>query len=364
MEKAKVYFTPVADGESIESQAEKAVRLAESAGFRKLIQKDRPCAIKQHFGEGKNLGYVKPQITRAIAEWAKQAGGRPFVTDTNTLYRGRRGQAIDHLLQAQEHGFTQESVSAPVIIADGLHGADQVAVPIAGARRFKEVRIASALYQAASAIVLTHVKGHVAMGFGGSIKNVGMGCAARAGKLAQHQGGHPKFDSKKCKACGTCVRWCPTDAISVQGKLGTVALEPEKCIGCGECLALCPFDAIGFDWSAGEQELTEKVCEHVLGFLSNKAGRVGYLNFVTHVTKNCDCVGSAQKPERPNLGILASTDIVAVDKAAADLTVKRYGVDVWAKWWPESNYRMQFTYGEKLGIGTGEYVLEELTALQ
>jgi uncharacterized Fe-S center protein len=360
MKKAKVFFAPVADAESLESQAEKAVQLAEAAQFEKLIQKGRPCALKTHFGEGQGIGYIRPPICAAVAEWARRAGGLPFLTDTNTLYRGHRSNAVDHAMQAAEHGFTFEVVHAPVIIADGLHGADQVTVPITGGRRFKEVRIASALHQAPSAVVLTHVKGHLAMGFGGSIKNVGMGCAARAGKLAQHQGGHPKFDEKKCKSCGTCVRWCPTDALALRGKLERVALDPEKCIGCGECLALCPFDAIGFDWSVLAPELTEKVCEHVLGFLANKAGRVGYLNFITHVTKNCDCMGNRQKAERPNIGIVASTDIVAADKAAADLTKERYGEDVWAQWWPESEYERQFEYGEKLGIGTRDYELKEI----
>jgi len=360
MKRAKVFFVPVSDGEGIENMAKKAYRLAEAAGFAELIQKGRPCAIKQHFGEGKNTGYVKPQITAAVAEFVKKAGGLPFVTDTNTLYRGRRSQAVDHLEMAAEHGFTQAALGAPVIIADGLHGADQVAVRIEGGRHFREVRIASALFQAASAIVLTHVKGHVAVGLGGSIKNVGMGCAARAGKLAQHQGGSPKFDAKKCRGCGTCVRWCPTDAISLNGKPEKAHLAPEKCIGCGECLALCPYDAIGFSWSVEGPELIEKVCEHVLGFLSNKAARVGYMNFITDVTKNCDCVGKPQKAEWPNLGILASSDIVAVDKATADITIQRYGKDVWAHWWPDSNYPTQFSTGEKLGLGTANYDLTEM----
>jgi hypothetical protein len=360
MKKAKVFFAPVADEESLESQAEKAVQLAEAAGLAKFIRKGRPCAIKLHFGEAQGAGYIKPPICAAVAQWVRRAGGRPFVTDTNTLYRGRRSQAVDHLLQAAEHGFTLETAGAPLIIADGLHGTDQVSVPIAGGRHFKEVRIASALHQAASAVVLTHVKGHDVMGFGGSIKNVGMGCAARAGKLAQHQNSHPKFDEKKCKSCGTCVRWCPTDALSLRGKLERVALDPAKCIGCGECLALCPFDAIGFDWATHGPELTEKVCEHVLGFLSNKCGGVGFLNFITQVTKNCDCIGNRQKVERPNIGIVASADIVAVDKASSDLTRERYGEDVWAKWWPESNYEHQFDYGEKIGIGTRDYELEEI----
>ena len=361
MAKATVFFTPVADGESIESQAKKAARLAEAAGFAGLIHKGRTCAIKQHFGERDCTGYVKPEVTAAIVRLAGGAGARPFVTDTNTLYRGRRSQAVDHLLQAAEHGFTQEALGAPVIIADGLHGTEQVSVPIRGGKHFKEVRIASALYQAGSTIVLTHVKGHMATGLGGSIKNVGMGCAARAGKLAQHQGGHPRFNKDKCTGCGTCVRWCPTDAIALQGDPEKATLTPSKCIGCGECLALCPFDAIGFSWDTEGPQLIEKVCEHVAGFLSSKPGRVGYINFITNLTKNCDCMGTKQKADWPDVGILASTDIVAVDKAAADLTLQHHGMDIWRHWWPEADYQSQFTYGEQLGIGSGDYVLKGIS---
>jgi hypothetical protein len=360
MARSKVYFAPIADGEDLESIASKARRLADAADFAGLVAQGRPCALKTHFGEGENTGYVKPEVVARVAGLVAEAGGEPFATDTNTLYRGRRSQAVSHLRMAREHGFTLESLDAPVIIADGLHGADQVTVPISGGRHFKEVRIATALHLAASAIVLTHVKGHCQMGLGGSLKNVGMGCSARAGKLAQHQGGQPKFKTDKCTGCGACVRWCPTEAITLEGRKQKACLHPEKCIGCGECLALCPFDAIGFAWLTEGTELIEKVAEHALGFLSNKEGRVGYINVITDLTKNCDCVGDAQKTEYPNVGLMASKDLVAVDKAAADLTLRAFGKDIWSEWWPESNYPAQFSYGEHLGLGSTDYDLVEM----
>jgi len=356
MSKAEVFFSAVSDDESVASMAKKALTLAEAA-FNGVVMKNRPCAIKMHFGERNNTGYVKPGITREVVRFVKQAGGQPFVTDTNTLYRGCRSDAVAHLRQAADHGFTVESLGAPVIIADGLMGTDQVAVPIEGGKHFKEVRIASAGYQAASAIILTHVKGHCQMGYGGAIKNVGMGFSARAGKLSQHHGGYPNFNAKKCAACGTCVKWCPTDAIVMKKK---AKLLPERCIGCGECFALCPHDAIAFEWKARGPVLNEKTCEHTLGFLSNKSGHVGYLNLLTDVTRDCDCVGSKQEAEYPNVGIFASTDIVAVEKATADASIERYGKDIWLDWWPNSNYAAQFTYAEELGLGTSDYTLREL----
>lgn len=363
--RAKVFFAPAAEGETDAATATQAVALARRAEFEKLIRPGRPCAVKTHFGEGQNTGHIKPPVVAAVVRFIREAGGLPFVTDTNTLYSGRRSQAIEHLQQAADHGFTQETLGAPVIIADGLLGAEQVEVAIAGGKHFRKVRIAAALYHADSAMVLTHVKGHCQLGLGGAIKNLGMGCAARAGKLAQHHGGAPEFQARKCTGCGTCVKWCPTEAIALEsrrrsggsGEERKAVLTPAKCIGCGECLALCPAGAIGFSWSTGGAELIEKVCEHALGFVQGKGRRVGYLNFIQHLTRNCDCLGSRQKVERPDVGVLASADPVAADKASADLTRKAYGEDVWAQWWPDSQYQTQFSYGEKIGLGTSAYTL-------
>ncbi|OGV77859.1 MAG: hypothetical protein A3K19_18585 [Lentisphaerae bacterium RIFOXYB12_FULL_65_16] len=357
MSKSKVYFFAVSNGENDASMADKAVQLADVAGLAGTVTCDRPCAIKQHFGEAGNKGYIKPPITRAVVDWVTRVGGWPFVTDTNTLYTGRRNNAIDHMALAHEHGFTHNAIRAPIIIADGLLGADQITVPITGGKHFKEVRIASAGHEAASAIVLSHVKGHCLSGMGGAIKNIGMGFAARAGKLAQHHEGYPLFDHEKCRGCGVCARRCPTEAIQVRKK---AEIDAPRCIGCGECLVLCPHDAIGFSWDAEGPVLIERICEHALGFLTTKRGRVGFLNFLTHVTQDCDCTEGKQKVLYPDVGIFASTDVVAVDKAAADMALTRYGKDIWLDWWPDSHYTAQFEYGAKLGLGSMDYDLVTL----
>jgi uncharacterized Fe-S center protein len=354
---AKVFFIPVKDGEGRAEIAAKAVKIADAAGLAGAVPKDKPCAVKQHFGEGQNEGHIKPEITRAMVDWVRKAGGRPFVTDTNTLYRGKRANALDHLETARGHGFTQEALGAPIIIADGLLGVEHVAVTIQGGKHFKEVRIAAAGYHAAGAIVLTHMTGHCLGGMGGAIKNVAMGFASRSGKMAQHHQGLPIFSQEKCKACGVCGRWCPAEAIRVEKK---ALLAAEKCIGCGECMSLCPHGAIGFGWGAKGPILLEKMCEYALGFLSNKKGRVGYLNFLTDVTMNCDCLGRKQEASYPNVGILASDDLIAVETATADLSLQRYGRDIWLTWWPDSSYQTQFEYGEKIGLGTRQYELVEL----
>ena len=360
--RSRVYFVPVADGEPVDSVAQKTSRLASAARLDSAVALERDCAIKTHFGEGHNTGFVKPEIVAAIVQFVEKAGGRPFVTDTNTLYRGRRHRAVDHLRQAADHGFTLERIGAPVIIADGLLGADQVSVPIPAGKHFQQVRIASALHQAAAAIVLTHVKGHCQLGLGGSLKNVGMGCAARAGKLAQHQGGQPSFNGRKCEACGSCVSWCPTRAIRIEEHEGQrrAVVDPALCVGCGECLALCPSDAIEFSWSDEGGAIGEKVCEHVLGFHETKPLGVGYINMVTDLTRNCDCVGQKQRVEYPNVGVLASVDVVAVDQAAVDLSRKRLGKDIWSEWWPDAKFEAMLAYAESLGLGAREYDLVEV----
>ncbi len=363
MKKAMVHFIPVRDGEATASVAEKTARILDAAGFERLLRKGCACAVKTHFGEKDCDGYVKPEIAAEVCRFARTLGTLPFVTDTNTLYRGRRSNAVDHLLQAEDHGFTTARLGAPVIIADGLHGADQVSVPVQKTKHFPEVRIATALHQAPCSIVLSHVKGHMVVGLGAAIKNIGMGCAARAGKLAQHQGGVPIFRKEKCVACGICARWCPTNAIQIEAdsaKKKHALLAPEKCIGCGECLALCPEDAVGFAWGDDGTALCEKIVEHALGFSLTKPCGVGYLNYVIDVTRNCDCMGMKQKAEWPNVGILASTDPVAVDKASADLCLKEYGRDIWSEWWPKSRYEILFRYGEEVGLGSTRYELVEL----
>jgi hypothetical protein len=356
MAENRVYFIPAARDESPDRIAAKAAKLIDAA-FEGVVVPERPCAVKTHFGEGDNTGYVPPRVVRKAVDYAIAAGGRPFVTDTNTLYRGNRNDAVAHLKQARDHGFTDEALGAPVLIADGLMGTDQVSVPIDGGKHFEQIRIAAALHHADSSLVVTHVKGHCQTGFGGAIKNVGMGCAARAGKLAQHHEGEPVFDDGKCTACGTCVQWCPTGAIEMHG---TAQLVAERCIGCGECYAICPSGAIGFTWGTPGPVLAEKICEHALGFVAAKRGRIGYLSDVTCLTKNCDCIGHAQQPDYPDIGLLAATDIVAVDKAAADLTRERFGEDIWSAWWPESQYEAQFAYGEELGLGRTDYDLVTL----
>jgi hypothetical protein len=353
---SKVYFTRVANREPDEALAEKAAKLYAKAGFAAQLASGRPVAIKQHFGEKGTEGYLKPPIARRFAELIRKAGGKPFVTDTNTLYRGERSNAVDHLNLCASHGFTHEGVGCPVIIADGLMGSSQVWVTIDG-KHYQRVPIAADAFHAHAIVVLTHVKGHLAAGLGGAIKNVGMGCASRAGKLDQHHGDVPIVDAETCSACARCAELCPGEAITV-GK--TAVIDKEKCIGCGECLAICPVGAVEFEWGETSRNLQEKMVEHALAVQRTHEHRMCYFNFMTHMTKECDCMGIQQEVLFEDVGIVAGDDIVAVEQATVDLILKKVGKDVFREFHPGIDYTPQLEYGEAVGLGSRKYELVEI----
>jgi len=285
-----------------------------------------------------------------------KAGAKPFLTDTTTLYKGHRGTAVDYLNLCAAHGFTHENVGCPVVMADGLVGASQVFVKIDG-RHYTRVPIAADAYHTPAFIVLTHVTGHLAAGLGASIKNVGMGLSSRAGKLSQHHGDIPVIDPKKCTACGRCAEFCPANAITVAKHAG---IDRAKCIGCGECLAVCPFGAVGFHWDETSENLCEKMVEHALAVKLTHAGRMCYFNFMVHVTQQCDCFGIQQDAACPDVGIVASDDLVAVDQAAADLLNAGRKADLFQELQSETRYLRQLEYGEQLGLGSRKYELIEV----
>jgi uncharacterized Fe-S center protein len=354
--RATVYFAPLEDGADIGAVAEKAAALFDRAGFASRVPQAGLVAIKQHFGEGDNVTYLRPEVTREIVGKVKEAGGHPFVTDSNTLYRGRRSNAVDHLTLAHEHGFSLENLGAPVIIADGLVGVNQCPVEI-NQKHYQKVNISAAAYHARGIVSLAHVTGHPGANLAATIKNLAMGLSSRAGKLSQHSSMVPRVDREKCTACATCARWCPPEAITVQE---TAAIDEGKCIGCGECLAVCPYGAITFSWDETSVNLQEKMAEHVLGILQNKKEHCAFMNFIINVTKGCDCFGTPQQKQMPDVGLLACTDPVAVDAASPAVIQERIGKDIFKQFHPEIDYTVQLKHGEKIGLGTRDYVLKKI----
>ncbi len=321
---SKVYFAPVRS-KMKRSMIVRAGALLDRAGLKEAVFDKDLVAVKLHFGEEGNTGFVQPVHVREVVRRIKAAGGRPFLTDANTLYRGQRANAVDHLECALHNGFSYATIEAPLVIADGLDGRDAVDVPITGATHFETVRIGSAVVYADAMVVVTHVKGHEATGFGGAIKNVGMGLGCRSAKQRMHADFRPEVSAKTCTACKRCVQWCPVGAIAI-GPDKVAVVDYEVCYGCGECVAACPYGAIATQWKTTPEALQEKIVEHVAGAVAGKDGKVLYLSFVTAVSPDCDCWNFSDAPVVPDIGVLASTDIVAIDQAAYDLVSAATGL--------------------------------------
>ncbi len=331
-------------------------------------------AIKLHFGEAGNTAYIRPQYVRRVVDRIKELRAKPFLTDTNTLYVGSRTEAWSHLITAFDNGFTREVTGAPVIISDGLRGSNSIEIRLNG-RHIKNAHVAADVHNADGLVVLTHFKGHELSGFGGTLKNVGMGCAAREGKLDQHSNIAPKVKKKKCIGCGECVVWCRGGAISVQEDLEEPKAEitPERCIGCAECILACPQGAIQVQWNESIPIFMEKMVEYAAAVLNRKKGKAVFMTFVIDVSPLCDCTPFSDRPIVPNLGILASNDPVAIDQAAVDLVngapgnpvsslnkALSAGEDKFRALFPAIDWSHQLEYAEKLGLGRRNYILENL----
>lgn len=311
---ARVYFIDPA-ARAGRSWLDKLSDLFDRAGGGEIFRPGDRTAVKVHFGEEGNTAYLKPDFARRLVEKLRSLGAEPFLTDSNTLYRGQRHRTEDHLRTARRHGFTEEYVGAPVVIADRFR--EEAGLTIGGRR----VRVAEAVRNADSLLVITHATGHVAFGYGGAVKNVGMGLASPAGKQVMHSDLKPEVKAGKCTGCGTCIRYCPVSAIELGGG-GKAVIDREKCIGCGECIAVCPEGAIPAIWKGKPDRMAEKTAAYARAVLEGKAGRALYLNFLLDIAPDCDCCDWTEPPFVPDQGILASRDILAVDQAAVDLIRK------------------------------------------
>lgn len=311
-------------------------------------------AIKTHFGEAGSDGFVRPLYLKMLGEMVREKQGYPFLTETSTLYRGERSNALDHIRLAHSHGFGFDQVNLPLIMADGLIGDEEVEIETRG-KMFSRVGIARLLVKSQALILVSHFTGHMVSGFGAALKNMGMGCASRKGKMIQHSTAKPSIKESKCTGCGECVRWCPQDAISLVGNIARI--DRQKCIGCGECLATCRFDAVGYNWSATYENLQKKMVEHALGVRESKKGKIIFINFLTRITRDCDCAKGFNRVS-PDIGALISFDPVAIDSASIDLVEKILG-----KKWSQVTYnipcRVQIEYGAEIGVGNPDYELIE-----
>lgn len=345
---------------SIEEYKKNNKRLSElfdKAGFKDCINRNDFSVIKIHFGEDGIKTYIPSDMVKPIIESIKKCEARPFLTDTCVLYKARRDNAVEHLLVASEHGYSIHKLGIPVIIGDGLLGNEEGEIKIQ-ADIFNSVNIASIVFEANSMIVVSHVTGHMGTGMGATLKNIGMGLASRKGKLRQHSGMNPTIKQKKCTGCGVCIEWCPEEAITLNNKKAFI--DSEKCIGCGECLAVCNFNAVGFSWHFEGVELQKRMVEHALGVIKIKSGRIGFINYLINITKDCDCMATSQKPIINDIGFLASKDPVALDNATLDFISEKAGKNIGELSYPGIDVKAQIKHGEKIGLGSSEYKLIEI----
>ncbi len=366
MASSKVYFTDMRTKAFGKGLTEKMVSLMQKAGFDSIDFQDKFTAIKLHFGETGNLAFLRPNFARAVADEVKRLGGKPFLTDCNTLYVGARKNALDHLEAAYLNGFTPYTVGCHVIIGDGLKGSDDVEVPVPGGEYVKRAKIGRAIMDADVFISLNHFKGHEMTGMGGAIKNIGMGCGSRAGKMEQHCESKPNVNADACVGCRLCQKACAHGAQDFSS--GKCVIDHAKCVGCGQCMAICPKDAIGASGNSKPGMLDLKMAEYAAAVV---LGRPQFhISVVMDVSPFCDCHGENDTPIVPDVGMFASFDPVALDMACAD-AVNRQPVlhnsvlgestqtqgDHFHKVSPNTNWRLQLEHAEKLGVGQRAYEL-------
>jgi len=323
-------------------------KFIQSSGLIDRLSNGDIVAIKLHMGEYGNTRYVRPQYIRVLVDMLLEHGCRPFLTDTTTLYRGSRYDALSYLETAYFNGFVYSVVNAPIIIADGLKGKDEIIVNIDG-EELREIPVAKLFKEIDFLVVVSHFKGHEMSGFGGAIKNLGMGCTSKRGKLIQHAISKPYVDQNRCIACWTCMNVCQYNAIIREEK---ARIDKNKCVGCGTCYIHCPAGAIEIEWYTGERFL-KRIVE--AAFAVTKVvprEKMFFINFLTEITSVCDCMANPGIPKTRDIGILASNDPVAIDKASYDMVLKK-GIRLNAD--GRVDALLQIRYAERMGLGTSQY---------
>ena len=371
MEKSKVYFTDFRAklGEGLPL---KLKRLLKKAGISEIDMENKFVAIKMHFGELGNVSFLRPNYAKAVADVIKELGGKPFLTDCNTLYPGSRKNALEHLQCAWENGFTAMTVGCPILIGDGLKGTDDIEVPVEGGEYIKSAQIGRAIMDADIFISLSHFKGHEATGFGGALKNIGMGCGSRRGKMEQHAAGKPNVSAKRCVGCRQCAKQCAQDAISY-GEDRKASIDHSKCVGCGRCIASCNFDAISAKNDSAIPDLNRKMAEYAKAVVDGRPQF--HISLVIDVSPYCDCHGENDMAILPDVGMFASFDPVALDQACADACLKQEPIpgsllddnmhaegfcdhhDHFKNTTPETDWKSCLKHAEKIGLGSRSYEL-------
>ncbi len=376
MEKAKVYFTDFRTPYGGDTMPGKLKKLIRKAGIAQLNLEGQFVAIKIHFGELGNVSYLRPNYARAVVDVVKELGGKPFLTDCNTLYPGSRKNALEHLYCAWENGFTPLTVGCPILIGDGLKGTDDIEVPVRCGEYVKNAKIGRAVMDADVIISMTHFKGHEATGFGGALKNLGMGCGSRAGKKEQHNNGKAYVQQEICRGCRRCMRECANNGLVFDPETRKMHVDKEHCVGCGRCVGACNFDAIDFEDPNSNQMLNYRIAEYAKAVVDGRPQF--HISLVMDISPNCDCHEENDAPILPDVGMFASFDPLALDQACVDACMKCEPLpnsqlgehmrdphfvdhhDHFTNSTPESEWQSCLSHAEKIGLGTRDYELIRL----
>ncbi len=368
MEKSKVFFTDMhTTGEM--NLLQKLERLMKRSGFESIDFQHKYVAVKLHVGEPGNLAYLRANYAKVVCDYVKRLGGKPFVTDCATLYVGGRKNALDHLDSAYANGYNPFQTGVHTIIADGLKGTDEQLVPVENGEYVKEAKIGRAIMDADIIISLSHFKGHELTGFGGALKNLGMGSGSRAGKMEMHSAGKPYVAQEACIGCSKCADNCAHDAITVTD--GKAFIDHAVCVGCGRCIGVCPTDAVRPGRDEANDILNCKIAEYTKAVVQNRPAF--HISLVVDVSPFCDCHSENDIPIVPDVGMFASFDPIAIDIACADAVnrqpatpgslLEKHGHshnDHFTDVSPETNWMSAMVHGEKIGLGQMSYELKEI----
>lgn len=376
MEKSKVYFTDfrtISQGDGLPTKLKKLIR---KAGISEIDMDGKFVAIKMHFGEHGNVSFLRPNFARSVVDVVNELGGKPYLTDCNTMYPGSRKNAIEHLYCAWENGFTPLTVGCPIIIGDGLKGTDDIEVPVAGGEYVKNAKIGRAVMDADIIISLTHFKGHECTGFGGALKNLGMGSGSRAGKKEQHTSGQASVNENRCRGCKRCMKECANGGLVYDETKKKMTIDTNHCVGCGRCLGACSFDAISFINDDANELLCRRIAEYAKAVCDGRPNF--HISLVVDISPNCDCHPENDAPILPDIGMFASFDPVALDQACADACLASAPMphsqlsdnmaapdfvdhhDHFINSTPESEWQACLDQAEKIGLGSREYELIKL----
>lgn len=365
MRKSKVFFTNMWASHE-ENLPAKLKRLAVTAGFDAIDFVGKFVAIKIHFGERGNLAYLRPNYARTVADMVRERGGKPFLTDANTLYVGGRKNALDHLDTAYMNGFSPLSTGCHVVIADGLKGTDEALVPVPGGKLIERARIGQAVMDADIVVSLTHFKAHEATGIGGALKNIGMGCGSKGGKMEMHSAGKPKVDATLCIGCGKCVKNCGVDAIAIVERKAVI--DERQCVACGRCVGVCPTNAVEPAWDAANDDLNRKIAEYAAAVLNGRPHF--HISMAIDISPFCDCHAENDVPIVEDVGMFASFDPVALDVACGEAVnamppkkgsllgrCDSRGADHFSTIAPGTNWWVCVQHAMDLGLGSSDYEL-------